>query len=163
MSLPLLGYDVFHFAGIPGHNLPVGKEGEKDSAGNLGVHQYLGGVFWRLSTAMYSKERERFPKELFLPGFPTRDNLQTGTEDSSPPSHHSELRPAGGVLPPQLNPRAVTGCPQSRKCLQTAAQCAILQNRGYAYPEKTTKGDHYDETEKRYKRTGSEHKAQLSL
>ena len=31
---------------------------------------------------MYSKERKRFPEELFLPGFPTRDNLQTGTEDS---------------------------------------------------------------------------------
>ena len=58
---------------VPGHNLPVGKKGEKDSGGNLGVHQHLGGVFWRLSTVMYSKERKRFPQELFLPGFPTRD------------------------------------------------------------------------------------------
>ena len=30
---------------------------------------------------MYSNERKRFPKELFLPGFPTRDNLKPGTED----------------------------------------------------------------------------------
>ncbi len=45
----------------PGHNLPAGNPGEKDSGGNLGVHQYLGGVFWRLSTVMYSKERKRFP------------------------------------------------------------------------------------------------------
>ena len=51
-------------------------------------------VFSRLVTAMYSKERKRFPEELFLPGFPTRDNLQTGTEDSQPPSHHPEPRPS---------------------------------------------------------------------
>ncbi len=60
---------------VPDHNLPVGEEGEKDSGGNLGVHQYLGDVLWHLSTAMHSDERERFPQELFLPGFPTRDNL----------------------------------------------------------------------------------------
>ena len=42
---------------------------------------------------MYSKERKRFPEELFLPGFSTRDNLQPGTEDSQPPSHHPEPRP----------------------------------------------------------------------
>ena len=53
---------------------------------------------------MYSKERKRFPQELFLPGFPTCDNLQTGTEDSQPPPHHPEPRPNGGVLIPQLNP-----------------------------------------------------------
>ena len=70
---------------VPGHNLPVGNPGEKDSAGNLEVHQYLGGVFGRLSTAMHFKERKRFPQELFLPGFPTRDNLPPGTEDSPPP------------------------------------------------------------------------------
>ena len=64
---------------VPVYNLPVGNPGEKDSGGNLGVHQYLGGVFGRLSTAMYSKERKRFPKELFLPGFPTRD--QTASRD----------------------------------------------------------------------------------
>ncbi|MCB6608460.1 hypothetical protein LI174_07085, partial [[Clostridium] symbiosum] len=29
--------------------------------------------------------RKRFPKELFLPGFPTRDNRPPGTEDSQPP------------------------------------------------------------------------------
>ena len=29
---------------VPGANLPVGKKGENDSAGNLGVHQHLGGV-----------------------------------------------------------------------------------------------------------------------
>ncbi len=28
-------------------------------------------VFSRLVSVMYSKERERFPQELFLPGFPT--------------------------------------------------------------------------------------------
>ena len=44
---------------VPGHNLPVGEEGEKDF-----------------------KERKRFPQELFLPGFPTRDNPHPGTEDS---------------------------------------------------------------------------------
>ena len=82
----------------------MGNPGEKDSAGNLEVHQYLGGVFWHLSTVMHSKERKRFPEELFLPGFPTRDNLQPGTEDSYPPPHHSELRPTGGVLIPQLSP-----------------------------------------------------------
>ncbi|WP_164516794.1 hypothetical protein [Clostridium transplantifaecale] len=34
---------------------------------------------------MYSNERKRFPQELFLPGFPTRDNLMPGTKDSSIP------------------------------------------------------------------------------
>ena len=52
---------------------------------------------------MYSKERERFLKELFLPGFPTRDNLQAGTEDSQPPSHHS-APPAVPAAFSSLNP-----------------------------------------------------------
>ena len=34
---------------------------------------------------MYSKERKRFPQELFLPGFPAHDNLTPGTKDSSIP------------------------------------------------------------------------------
>ncbi|WP_125140862.1 hypothetical protein [Clostridium transplantifaecale] len=34
---------------------------------------------------MYSNERKRFPQELFLPGFPARDNLTPGTKDSSIP------------------------------------------------------------------------------
>ena len=42
---------------------------------------------------MYSKERKRFPQELFLPGFPTRDNLTLGTEDSYTTSHHPAPRP----------------------------------------------------------------------
>ncbi len=51
---------------------------------------------------MYFNERKRFPKELFLPGFPTRDNLQTGTEDSQP--HLTIPNPGrpGGVLIIQL-------------------------------------------------------------
>ena len=53
---------------------------------------------------MYSKERKRFPEELFLPGFPTRDNLQTGTEDSQPPLTIPPPDRPGGVLIPQLNP-----------------------------------------------------------
>ena len=53
---------------------------------------------------MYSKERKRFPQELFLPGFPTRDNLQTGTEDSQPPLTIPPPDRPGGVLIPQLNP-----------------------------------------------------------
>ena len=69
---------------VPVHNLPVGKKGEKDSGGNLKfIGTYRG--FFEVSTVMHFEERERFPKELFLPGFPTRDNLQTGTEDSYPP------------------------------------------------------------------------------
>ena len=65
----------------PGHNLPVGNPGEKDSAGNLKfIGTYRG--FFEVSTAMYFEERKRFPEELFLPGFPTRDQTQSGTEDS---------------------------------------------------------------------------------
>ena len=45
-------------------------------------------VFHEVSTTMYSKERKRFPQELFLPGFPTRGKPQTGAEDSQPSSHH---------------------------------------------------------------------------
>ena len=78
---------------VPDHNLPVRNPGEKDSGGNLEVHQYLGGVFWHLSTVMHFEERKRFPEELFLPGFPTRDNRTPGTEDSQPPPHHPEPRP----------------------------------------------------------------------
>ena len=52
---------------------------------------------------MYSKERKRFPKELFLPGFPTRDNLNPGTEDSQPPLTIPNPGRPGGVLLPQLN------------------------------------------------------------
>ena len=66
---------------VPVHNLSVGKKGEKDSAGNLKfIGTYRG--FFEVSTVMHFEERERFPKELFLPGFTTRDNLKTGTEDS---------------------------------------------------------------------------------
>ena len=57
---------------VPGHNLPVGKEGGKDSAGNLKfIGTYRG--FFEVSTVMHFEECKRFPKELFLPGFPTRD------------------------------------------------------------------------------------------
>ncbi|MCB6933615.1 hypothetical protein LI020_23495, partial [[Clostridium] symbiosum] len=59
-------------------------------------------VFSRLVSVMYSKERKRFPKELFLPGFPTRDNLQAGTEDSQPPLTIPNPDRPGGVLLPQL-------------------------------------------------------------
>ena len=52
---------------------------------------------------MYSKERKRFPEELFLPGFSTRDNLQPGTEDSHPPLTIPPPDRPGGVLIPQLN------------------------------------------------------------
>ena len=78
---------------VPVHNLPVGKKGEKDSGGNLKfIGTYRG--FFEVSTVMHFEERKRFPKELFLPGFPTRDQTQAGTEDSSPPSHHPEPRPS---------------------------------------------------------------------
>ena len=65
---------------------------------------------------MYSKERKRFPQELFLPGFPTRDQTQAGTEDSQPPSYHPEPRPDGGVLIPQLNPYFIYAfvCPEQK-------------------------------------------------
>lgn len=46
-----------------------------DSGGDIGVHQYLGGVFWRLSTVMHSTERERSPQEFILTGFPDCDTL----------------------------------------------------------------------------------------
>ena len=59
---------------------------------------------------MYSKERKRFPEELFLPGFPTRDNLQTGTEDSQPPLTIPPPDRPGGVLIPQLNPLLCLTC-----------------------------------------------------
>ena len=78
---------------VPVHNLSVGKKGEKDSAGNLKFIGTYRGLF-EVSTVMHFEERERFPKELFLPGFPTRDNLQSGTEDSQPPPHHPEPRPS---------------------------------------------------------------------
>ncbi len=39
-------------------------------------------VFHEVSTTMYSKERKRFPQELFLPGFPIHSKPQIGTEDS---------------------------------------------------------------------------------
>ena len=38
------GMAITFASSVPGDNLPVGKKGEKDSAGNLGVHQHLGGV-----------------------------------------------------------------------------------------------------------------------
>ncbi len=60
-------------------------------------------VFYEVSTIMYSEERKRFPQELFLPGFPTRDNLQTGTEDSSLPLTIPPPGRSGGVLIPQPN------------------------------------------------------------
>ena len=91
---PEFGMAKTFASSVPDHNLPVGNPGEKDSAGNLGVHRHLPRYFTRLVSVMYSKERKRFPEELFLPGFPTRDNLQTGTEDSQPPPHHPEPRPS---------------------------------------------------------------------
>ena len=87
---------------VPIHNLPVGKKGEKDSAGNLKfIGTYRG--FFEVSTVMHFEERKRFPKELFLPGFPTRDNLNPGTEDSQPPLTIPNPGRPGGVLLPQLN------------------------------------------------------------
>ena len=57
----------------PGHNLPVGNPGEKDSAGNLkSIGTYRG--FFEVSTVMHFEERKRFPEELFLPGFPPRQS-----------------------------------------------------------------------------------------
>ena len=63
----------------------------------------VAGLF-EVSTIMYSNERKRFPEELFLPGFPTRDNLQTGTEDSQPPLTIPPPSRPGGVLIPQHKP-----------------------------------------------------------
>ena len=82
---------------------PWGSREKKIPQGTWEFISTCRGLF-EASTAMYSEERKRFPKELFLPGFPTRNNLQTGTEDSSPPSHHPEPRPDGGVLIPQSPP-----------------------------------------------------------
>ena len=88
---------------VPVHNLPVGKKGEKDSGGNLKfIGTYRG--FFEVSTVMHFEERKRFPQELFLPGFPTCDNLQPGTEDSQPPLTITNPDRPGGVLLPQLNP-----------------------------------------------------------
>ena len=69
---------------VPVHNLPVGKKGEKDSGGNLESIGTYRGLF-EVSTTIYSNERKRFPQELFLPGFPARGNLTSGTKDSSIP------------------------------------------------------------------------------
>ena len=85
-------------ASVPAKTFPAGKEGEKDSGGNLGVHRHLPRYSTRLVSVMYSKERERFQQELFLPGFPTRDNLHSGTEDSYITSHHPAPRPSRRVL-----------------------------------------------------------------
>ena len=38
------GVAITYASSVPGDHLPVGKKGENDSAGNLGVHQHLGGV-----------------------------------------------------------------------------------------------------------------------
>ena len=62
---------------------PWGSREKKIPQGTWEFISTCRGLF-EASTAMYSKERKRFPQELFLPGFPTRDNLQTGTEDSQP-------------------------------------------------------------------------------
>ena len=35
------GMAITFASSVPGDNLPVGKKGEKDSAGNLGVHRHL--------------------------------------------------------------------------------------------------------------------------
>ncbi len=42
-------------------------------AGDMGVHQYLGGVLWRLSTVMHSVKRKRSPEQFILAGFPIPD------------------------------------------------------------------------------------------
>ena len=85
---------------VAGHGV---DSNQKDSVGNLKfIGTYRG--FFEVSTVMHFEERKRFPQELFLPGFPTRDNLTPGTEDSQPPTHHSEPRPDGGVLISQLPP-----------------------------------------------------------
>ncbi len=75
---------------VAGHGV---DSNQKDSGGNLKfIGTYRG--FFEVSTVMHFEERKRFPQELFLPGFPTRDQTQAGTEDSSPPSHHPEPRPS---------------------------------------------------------------------
>ncbi|MCB6930439.1 hypothetical protein V3C10_19800 [[Clostridium] symbiosum] len=76
---------------------------------------------------MYSKERKRFPQELFLPGFPTRDNLQAGTEDSQPPLTIPPPDRPGGVLIPQLNPYFMAKQPRK----QTENQIPVLQGNGF--------------------------------
>ena len=58
-------------------------------------------VFSRLVSAMYSKERERFPKELFLPGFPTVITSKPGLKTHPLPLTIPPPDRSGGVLPPQ--------------------------------------------------------------
>ena len=60
-----------------------GNPGENHSGGNLKFIGTYRGLF-EVSSVMNFEERERFPKELFLLGFPTHDSLQPGTEDSPP-------------------------------------------------------------------------------
>ena len=66
---------------VPAITFPWGIREKKIPEGTwefIGTYRGLSEV----STTMYSKERKRFPQELFLPGFPTRDNLNPGAEDS---------------------------------------------------------------------------------
>ena len=70
------GMAVNFASSVPAITFPVGEEGEKDFGGNLGVHRHLPRYSTRLVSAMYSNERKRFPQELFLPGFPTRDQTK---------------------------------------------------------------------------------------
>ena len=100
---PGYGMATTFASSVPDHNLPGGGGGRKRFRREPGSSSALTEVFSRLVSVMYSKERKRFPEELFLPGFPTRDNLQAGTEDSQSPLTIPPPRPNGGVLVPQLN------------------------------------------------------------
>ncbi len=66
---------------VPGHNLPVGKKGEKDSGGNLeSIGTYRG--FFEVSVRYVLQRARAFPEGIFSARIPHCDNLQTGTEDS---------------------------------------------------------------------------------
>ena len=69
---------------VPAIIFPWGIREKKIPQGtweSIGTYRGL----FEVSTIMYSKERKRFPQELFLPGFPAHDNLTPGTKDSSIP------------------------------------------------------------------------------
>ena len=65
-------------------------------------------VLHESSTRCAFHKRERVPAGIFSPGFPTRDNQKSGTEDSQSPSHHPEPRPSRRRShPPCLFPQSL--------------------------------------------------------
>ena len=55
---------------VPVHNLPVGNPGEKDSAGNLGVHRHLPRFFTRLVPLCTPKSASVSRRNFFCPDSP---------------------------------------------------------------------------------------------